>query len=290
MRLFSYLSSFINAWRDYPAEENTVLGNRYTVQQRIGEGSYGIIYKCRDQQSGNVVAVKQPRPSKGDYAKELLNREAAILRSLQHPQIPAYRDFFTDNRHTYLVMSYMNGDTLEDLIFEQDMKYGEDECIEITLQLLKLVRYIHDQGYVHLDLRIPNVLFKDGRIQLIDFGLARRIGEPPPLQVPVRKKFKADSSASSVQYKDSKESEDLRDIGHFMLFMLYSTYEPDHNNRGATVERSWQEELHLSIGMQNMIRRLMQLSEPYSSSLQFMHELQSLANARNHPSDKKGSL
>ena len=72
----------------------------------------------------------------------------------------------------------MNGDTLEDLIFEQDMKYGEDECIEITLQLLKLVRYIHDQGYVHLDLRIPNVLFKDGRIQLIDFGLARRIGEP----------------------------------------------------------------------------------------------------------------
>ena len=102
-------------------------------------------------------------------------------------------------------------------------------------------------------------------------------------------KFRADSSASSVQYKESKESEDLRDIGHFMLFMLYSTYEPDHN-RGAAVERSWQEELHLSIGLQNMIKRLMQLSEPYSSSLQFMHEPQSLANARDCPSDKKGDL
>jgi serine/threonine protein kinase len=289
MRFFSYLSSFINNWRDYPAEENTILGNRYTVQQRIGEGSYGILYKCMDQQSGDVVAVKQSRPSKGDYARQLLDREAAVLRSLQHPQIPAYRDFFTNNRDRYLVMSYMNGDTLEDLIFEQNMKYEEDECIEITQQLLKLVRYLHEQGYVHLDLRIPNVLFKDGRINLIDFGLARRIGEPPPLQVPVRKKFKRGSSASSVQFKDSKESEDLRDIGHFMLFMLYSTYEPD-NNRGAAVERSWQEELHLSMGLQNMIKRLLQLSEPYLSSLQFMHELQSLAKTRSHPSDKKGSL
>ncbi|MCV4230701.1 protein kinase [Virgibacillus sp. LDC1] len=289
MRFFSYLSSFINNWRDYPAEENTILGNRYTVQQRIGEGSYGILYKCMDQQSGDVVAVKQSRPSKGDYARQLLDREAAVLRSLQHPQIPAYRDFFTNNRDRYLVMSYMNGDTLEDLIFEQNMKYEEDECIEITQQLLKLVRYLHEQGYVHLDLRIPNVLFKDDRINLIDFGLARRIGEPPPLQVPVRKKFKRGSSASSVQFKDSKESEDLRDIGHFMLFMLYSTYEPDHN-RVAAVERSWQEELHLSTGLQHMIKRLLQLSEPYSSSLEFMHELQSLAETRSHPSDKKGSL
>ncbi|MGG3507869.1 protein kinase family protein [Paenibacillus lautus] len=289
MRFFSYLSSFISAWRDYPAEENTVLGNRYTIQQMIGEGSYGILYQCLDQQSGRVVAVKQSRPSKGHYARQLLNREAAVLRSLQHPQIPAYQDFFSNNRNCYLVMSYMNGDTLEDLIFEQDMKYEEDKCIEITLQLLKLVRYIHEQGYVHLDLRIPNVLFKDGRINLIDFGLARRIGEPPPLKVPVRKKFKRDSSASSVQFKDSKESEDLRDIGHFMLFMLYSTYEPD-NNRSAVVERSWQEELHLTIELQNMIKRLLQLSEPYLSSLEFMHELQSLANARSHPSDKKGSL
>ncbi|MGG4342215.1 serine/threonine protein kinase [Paenibacillus lautus] len=289
MRFFSYLSSFINNWRDYPAEENTVLGNRYTVQQMIGEGSYGILYKCMDQQSGDVVAVKQSRPSKGDYGRQLLDREAAVLSSLQHSQIPAYRDFFTNNRDRYLVMSYMNGDTLEDLIFEQDMKYEEDECIEITLQLLKLVRYIHEQGYVHLDLRIPNVLFKDGRINLIDFGLARRIGEPPPLQVPVRKKFKRNSLASSVHYKDSKESEDLRDIGHFMLFMLYSTYEPDYD-RSTAVERSWQEELPLSIGLQNMIKRLLQWSEPYSSSLEFLHELQSLAKTRNHPSDKKGSL
>ncbi|MBY0159852.1 protein kinase [Paenibacillus lautus] len=281
MRFLSNLGSFINAWRDYPAEDNTVLGSRYTVQEMIGEGSYGIIYQCRDQQSGHVVAVKQSRPSKGDYAKELLNREAAIISSLQHPQIPAYLDFFTDSRHSYLVMSYMDGDTLEDLIFEHGMKYGEAECLHIALQLLELVRYLHEQGYVHLDLRIPNVLFKDGRIHLIDFGLARRIGEPPPLRQPVRKKFQRGSS-SSVQYKESKESEDLRDIGHFMLFMLYSAYDPD-DDPSAVEERSWQEELQLSEEVREMIKRLLQLSSPYSGSLQFMNELQTLANAKKPP-------
>ncbi|VTR34723.1 Serine/threonine-protein kinase B [Actinobacillus pleuropneumoniae] len=281
MRFLSNLGSFINAWRDYPAEDNTVLGSRYTVQEMIGEGSYGIIYQCRDQQSGHVVAVKQSRPSKGDYAKELLNREAAIISSLQHPQIPAYLDFFTDSRHSYLVMSYMDGDTLEDLIFEHGMKYGEAECLHIALQLLELVRYLHEQGYVHLDLRIPNVLFKDGRIHLIDFGLARRIGEPPPLRQPVRKKFPRGSS-SSVQYKESKEIEDLRDIGHFMLFMLYSAYDPD-DDPSAVEERSWQEELQLSEEVREMIKRLLQLSSPYSDSLQFMNELQTLANANKPP-------
>ncbi|MFB4324181.1 protein kinase [Priestia sp. BR_2] len=282
MRFLSNLGSFINAWRDYPAEENTVLGSRYTVQEMIGEGSYGIIYQCRDQQSGHIVAVKQSRPSKGDYANELLNREAVILSTLQHPQIPAYRDFFTDSRHSYLVMSYMDGDTLEDLIFEHGMKYGEAECLHIALQLLELVRYLHEQGYVHLDLRIPNVLFKDGRIHLIDFGLARRIGEPPPLRQPVRKKFRRGGTSSSVQYKESKEIEDLRDIGHFMLFMLYSAYDPD-DDPSAIGDRSWQEELQLSDELRDMIKRLLQLSRPYSGSLQFMNELQTLANAKKPP-------
>lgn len=283
MHLFSSLSSFMNAWRDYPAEENTVLGNRYMVEHMIGEGSYGLIYKCTDRKSGQVVAVKQARPSKGSYARNLLNREAAILKSLQHPNIPSYLDLFEDHRNNYLVMSYMNGDTLEDLIFEKDRKYREADCVSITMQLLELVLYLHNQGWVHLDLRIPNVLFQNGELNLIDFGLARRIGEPPPLKEPARKWFKNSGKISSKQPKRSQESEDLQDIGHFMLFMLYSVYEPE-KNQNDIVERSWQEELHLSKELKEMIERLLQLREPYSGSSQFMNELRMLANANNFPS------
>ncbi|MCY7561742.1 serine/threonine protein kinase, partial [Paenibacillus macerans] len=69
MRFVSFLSSFYAAWRDYPVAAGTVLDNRYVVQEIVGQGSYGLIYKCVDRASGSLVAVKQARPSKGPYAK-----------------------------------------------------------------------------------------------------------------------------------------------------------------------------------------------------------------------------
>lgn len=91
-----------------------------------------------------------------------------------------------------------------------------------------------------MDLRIPNVLVKDGEIYLIDFGLARKIGEPAPDHFPVRNGFYRRGTASR-QFKAAEVSSDLLDIGHFMLFLLYSAYEPKKNS-GPSEERSWQDE------------------------------------------------
>ncbi|MFD1177884.1 serine/threonine protein kinase [Paenibacillus puldeungensis] len=275
MRWFPFLSSFVAEWRDYPAEVNRVLGQRYLVQAMVGAGSYGLTYKCMDQFTGKPVAVKQARPSKELYARQLLAREATILKSLNHPRIPACIDLFTEHRNEYLVMSFLSGDTLEDLIFEKGKKYGEQDCLRITIQLLELVVYVHSQGYVHLDVRIPNVLFKDEQIYLIDLGLARAIGETPPPQAPAQRCLFQKHTVPSRPFKESEEASDLLDIGHFMLFMLYSAYEPDRDEEGNE-KRSWQEELQLSPRLKFMIERLLQLSEPYSSSAEFMHDLKSL--------------
>jgi serine/threonine protein kinase len=276
MRFFSFLSSFWASWRDYPSEKNTVLGNRYTVHEMIGEGSYGITYKCLDQTNGSLVAVKQSRPSKGSYAKHLLQREARILKALRHSHIPSFKDLFTEGRNTYLVMSFISGDTLEDMIFDQGRQYGEQDCVRITLQLLELVGYIHKKGFVHLDLRIPNVLFKDDELYLIDFGLAREMGEPPPFMNPAQNKFKI-GSVSSGQFKDSEEKADLLDIGHFMLFLLYSAYKPNKKHKDA-VKLCWQDELELSRELKEMIERLLELRESYSASAQFTADLRALAH------------
>ncbi|MFF3924850.1 serine/threonine protein kinase [Paenibacillus lactis] len=274
MRLFSYAASFIAAWRDYPAEADSILGNRYTVQGLLGEGSYGITYRCEDLESKELVAVKQARPSKGPFAKKLLRREAALLKSLAHPHIPAYKDLFTYKNKDFLVMSYIEGDTLEDLIFDQGFRYTEQECLRITLQLLEIVTYIHDQGIIHLDLRIPNVLFKNGELQLIDFGLARRVGEPPPLQKPKQRWTRKSRLDISIPAKSAEENSDLADIGHFMLFMLYSAYDVDDDPDQS--ERSWQEELILSAELHQMIERLLGIREPYQGSSHFMNELREL--------------
>ncbi|MCM3781442.1 protein kinase family protein [Neobacillus mesonae] len=284
MRFFSFLSRFASAWRDYPAEENAVLGNRYIVKQLLGEGSYGITYKCLDRENGTHVALKQSRPSKGKLARHLLNREASILKKLSHPQIPQHLDFFDEGKHTYLAMSYLEGDTLEDLIFEKDEKFDEQACIRMTLKLLELVTYIHEKGFVHLDLRIPNVLFQGEDMYLIDFGLAREIGEEPPVQLNKRQKtrMRPSSSFSSRPFKDAEVQADLIDVGHFMLFMLYSDYEPLGSSSAA--ERSWQEELELSSDLRDMIERLLELQEPYTDTQDVVFDLQALY--KQNPSDE----
>lgn len=279
MRFFSFLTHFVAAWKDYPAPSGTLLGNRFEVIELIGEGSYGLTYKCTDRTNGQIVAVKQSRPSKGPYARHLLDREAGMLRSLPHAQFPAFIDLFKEGSHRFLVMSYLNGDTFEDLIFGQGRKFGEQDCIRITKQLLKLVCHIHEKGFVHLDLRIPNVLILDGQLFILDFGLARKKGEDLLPMESGPKWFRKRRNISGT-YKTAEERSDLQDIGHFMLFLLYSAYEPgssDTHIKGKESERSWQDELELSEELKIIIERLLELQTPYARSSHFMNDLRKIS-------------
>lgn len=280
MRFFSSLATFFAAWKDYPSPPGTVLGSRFEVMELIGEGSYGLTYKCSDVKDGGLVAVKQSRPSKGAYARQLLEREAGMLRSLRHPQFPAFVDLFAEGSHIFLAMSYLSGDTFEDLIFGQGMRYGEQDCIRIALQLSELVRFIHEQGFVHLDLRIPNVLIQNDRLFILDFGLARKKGESVFSREADRKWYEI-RRKPSVAFKTPDERADLQDIGHFMLFLLYSAFEPKEAygiNQGSQPERSWQDELELTNDLKLIIERLLELQTPYAGSSHFMNDLRRIAN------------
>jgi|GEM_PF-490737 len=304
-------SAFIAAWRDYPLEPGNRIGRRYVVQTLLGMGSYGLTYLATDTGDDDVpVAIKQARRSKGSLAKELLKREAEALQAVRHPRLPVFQGLVSEGRDHYLVMSYLRGDTLERLIFDEKQRFTERDCARITLQLLTLVAYVHAHGYVHLDLRIPNVLFHDDDLYLIDFGLARRIGEPLDAEPePVKRRWRllparraSGKSAQASQWsqgsrgsqdhqppsqphdKRAEPAEDLEAVGHFMLFMLYSTYEP---GAAATAEdkpdASWQEELTLSAEMRHVLERLLRLRSPYTDATEVMRDLQAFAESQTPP-------
>lgn len=244
----------LGLWTDRPRRKGTKIAGHYTIYDLLGMGSYGLTYLCTDEQTGNDVALKESKPSKGRLAVRLLDREADVMNRMDHSAIPKLLDVFTYRARSYIVTEYILGETLEQCIFEQGRKYTEQDCLELVKQLLAPIVHVHEQGYIHGDVRIPNVILRDGQVHLIDFGLARRMGEPllPELKRRMRELPEPEDELAAPD-------QDLQDLGHFLLFMLYSAYEPEKGRKPA----SWQEELKLTPEVHDMLERLLGLRPGY---------------------------
>ncbi|OQP07185.1 serine/threonine protein kinase [Geobacillus sp. 46C-IIa] len=250
MKRFMDRHPLIARWIDRPHRSGKVLFGRYEIIEELGMGSYGIAYKGRDCATGRVVVIKQARRTKGEDGRRLLQREADVLAHLRHPQIPARYDTFIEGGQPHLVMDYIDGETVEDRIFHLGVMYTEQAAFRLLLDVLDVVRDIHAFGIVHRDLRIPNIVWRNGTVFVIDFGLACRIGE--------RVDFRDDDPLEKRLRREPHPRSDFYALGHFALFLLYSAYEPISED-----EKSWEEELNLSPKAQTILRKMLQLDPPY---------------------------
>jgi serine/threonine-protein kinase len=233
-----------------PYRKGKVIRRRYQILGELGMGSYGIAYVANDLHTGRKVVVKQCRKTKGKESELSFHREADILRRLKHPQIPVLNDTFLENGTPHLVLDYVKGETVEALIFEKGKKYTEREAFQLLRDVLAVVEYIHANNIVHRDLRIPNILLRDGTVFVIDFGLARFFDESvdrPETYAPEKK-----------LWRDIHPKSDFYALGHFTLFLLYSSYEPISEE-----EKSWAEELSISEGARFILRKMLQIDQPY---------------------------
>ncbi len=112
---------------DKPIKEGTILNDRYEVLSEIGSGSYGIVYLCNDLYSKANKVIKQLRPSKCHAKKdiELFQNETSIMRTLNHKNMPIIYDASSNNEYVFYVMSFIEGDNLEDQIFLGKKTFGE---------------------------------------------------------------------------------------------------------------------------------------------------------------------
>ncbi|MBO8162627.1 MAG: protein kinase [Brevibacillus sp.] len=253
-------------WLDRPYRPGRKVGG-YQIESVLGIGSYGIAYLASSPSADGLVVVKQTKPSRKGHPKGLAMQqyEKNVLESLQHPQIPRVVDHFVLNGQGFLVMSYMPGVTVEQLLFEYKRKYSEVDAVRLVRQLAGIVDYLHRQGVIHRDVRIPNVVMNGSRPYLIDFGLARFLGDPPT--------YAAESLDEYPEEKQVKRavhpSSDLTALGHFLLFLLYSTYEAEETQP----ERSWREELSLSPDLRAIVEKLFQNEGGYRSASELIHDL-----------------
>lgn len=163
-------------------DAKSVLEKRYVITGLLGRGGMGAVYKAVDLRlNNNLVAVKEMstaalEPGQLEKTLEAFKREASMLIKLRHPSLPRVTDFFSagDSRW-YLVMDYVEGETLEAIIRRQG-PIPESRLIGWTLQLCGVLDYLHGQEprVVFRDLKPANIMLTaENEIKLIDFGIAR---------------------------------------------------------------------------------------------------------------------
>jgi predicted Ser/Thr protein kinase len=149
------------------------------ILELLGQGGMGAVYKARQLKLERLVAVKLLPPEWGrDPAfAERFAREARALARLSHPNIVAVHDFGESDGLFYLVMEYVDGANLRQVL--QDGPLNPARALAIVPQICEALQYAHEEGIVHRDIKPENILLdRKGRVKIADFGLAKLLGRP----------------------------------------------------------------------------------------------------------------
>jgi len=161
-------------------QKGTVLEGRYEIIKLIKAGGMGAVYRAYDRILGHICAVKELLPSCDDEkATEWFRREAELLAGLNHPGMPKVTDYFIHHGRYYLVMNFIEGDDLHKILIKEGKPgLSEEKVIEIAIEILHILHYLHSQSppVIYRDIKPQNIMIEpDGHIVLIDFGIARAI-------------------------------------------------------------------------------------------------------------------
>ncbi|MFK5708476.1 serine/threonine protein kinase [Lysinibacillus boronitolerans] len=230
----------------------------FSFKKFLGYGSYGRTYLIEDRSSASLFVLKCLRPKHRHHQKTIqkFQQEIHILQQLSLPYVPTIHSTGTIQDCPFFMMDYVNGQTFEQLIFQNGAKFSTAQSLAITKQLLEQIVQLHNYDIVHRDLRIPNILLVGQQLHIIDFGLATT--------------YQKQIDISTIENPKRAENHisDLYFVGHFLLFLLYSDYKPSNKK-----EKAWQQELKLPFDIQDFLERLLCIQEPFASALDALQSM-----------------
>ncbi|MDQ3752196.1 MAG: Stk1 family PASTA domain-containing Ser/Thr kinase [Actinomycetota bacterium] len=155
----------------------TAFGGRYEVIERAGAGGMAEVYRARDELLGREVAVKvlSERFSQDRAFVERFRREAQAVANLNHPNIVSLYDFGSDDSTYYIVMEYIDGRALEDIVRE-DGPLLPERAAEIAGDVARALERAHKAGLIHRDIKPSNIMMtSSGEVKVTDFGIVRAL-------------------------------------------------------------------------------------------------------------------
>lgn len=158
---------------------NKVLSGRYRINGVIGTGGMAVVYRATDEKKQREVALKLLRPeyeADADFVRRFAH-EAIAASKMSHDNIVKMYDVGSDNGKKYIVMEYIDGDTLKDIIIRQ-RRIPSNLAVRYALRILAALDHAHKNDIIHRDIKPQNILVdRNGEIKVTDFGIARLVNQ-----------------------------------------------------------------------------------------------------------------
>jgi non-specific serine/threonine protein kinase len=152
--------------------------SHYRILEKLGEGGMGVVYKAQDTKLKRTVVLKvlPPELIRNPEAKRRFFQEAQSAAALDHPNICTVHEIDQANDQTFIVMAYIQGQSVKDTIASGRLKL--DEALHIAIQVAEGLHEAHEKGIIHRDIKSANIMAtEDGQVRILDFGLAKLSGE-----------------------------------------------------------------------------------------------------------------
>ena len=163
----------------------TTLG-AYEIQSPLGAGGMGEVYRARDTRLDRTVAIKilPVHLAEKPDARERFEREARAISALNHPHICHLYDVGSQDGVRYLVMEYLEGETLANRLLRGPLP--QDQFLKYGIEICDALEKAHHTGVVHRDLKPGNIMLTKSGAKLLDFGLARAVARPDSVFIGIK--------------------------------------------------------------------------------------------------------
>ena len=184
------------------------LAEHYRFEDELGRGAMGTVYRAKDMRLGRPVAIKMLHPLlTNELGAARFQTEIRIAAGLHHPNIIGVHDCGEADGRLYYVMDYLGGETLRDRL-NHEKQLSVEEALGIVEQVADGLQYAHDHGVMHRDIKPENILLAEGRACIVDFGLARALGD-----VDTQRLTASGLSVGTPHYLSPEQAAAEKDVG-----------------------------------------------------------------------------
>ncbi|HXD33188.1 MAG TPA: serine/threonine-protein kinase [Pyrinomonadaceae bacterium] len=240
-------------------EPGSILQSRYRIVRQLGKGGMGAVYEAVDQRLDATVALKETF-SIDERLRRQFELEARLLAQLNHPALPRVSDYFTEDERAFLVMQFITGVDLAEIIAKQPGPFPRNQVVAWADQLLDALVFLHtrERQIIHRDIKPHNLkLTSNGTIALLDFGLAKaQAPDPSTTDVSICGYTRRYAPLEQIQDQGTTPRSDIYALGATLYHLLTGIKPADAVIREAALVNSMADplrpanEVHPAVGQE----------------------------------------